>query len=101
MTPRTILRTALFFFLTLSLVVSCARQRTVRLDIQCDRDIKSASRQLNDGTNTFDKATRRTIQNLIQAAKIQQQHGKFPDCIDKAQRALTLLKVDPQMGKTK
>ena len=94
------LRTALLFFLALSLVVACSRQRTVRLDIQCDRDIKSASRQLNDETNTFDKATRTMIQNLILAAKIQQQHGKFPDCIDKAQRALTLLKLEQKTGET-
>jgi len=95
------LKTALFFFLSLTLIVGCAKQRTVRLDIQCDNDIKSASLHLENGADKFDKATQTTIKNLIQAARIQQQHGTFPACIDKAQRALTLLKVDQEMEKKK
>jgi hypothetical protein len=39
----------------------------------------------------MDENLARKIRSLIQAAKIQQQHADFASCIDKAQRALTLL----------
>ena len=87
-----------FFILALA-VVACAKQRSEPLDIQCNNDIKHASKHLKATASEFDKATVKKIENLIQAAKIQQQHAMFPSCIDKAQRALTLLKVDQKTAK--
>lgn len=82
-----------YFFLALA-ITACAKHRSVPLDIQCDGDIKRATRYLEATASELDKVTIKKIENLIQAAKIQQQHAMYPSCIDKAQRALTLLKVD-------
>ena len=87
------MRYTLFFFLALS-IVACAKHRPLPLDIQCDEGIKSATKHLKETAGEFDKVSLNKIENLIQAAKIQQQHAKFPSCIDKAQRAMTLLKVE-------
>lgn len=89
-----------FFFLALS-IVACANQRSIPLDIQCDDGIKRATKYLKATASEFDKTTVKKIENLIQAAKIQQQHAMFPSCIDKSQRALTLLKVDQTTDKSK
>ena len=90
----------LFFFLSLAMI-SCAKHRPVPLDVQCDNDIKLASKHFKASNDELDKDMRKKLGNLIKAAKIQQQHGKYPSCIDKAQRALTLLKADEQSIKQK
>jgi len=87
-----------FFFLAI-VITACAKQRAVPMDTQCNDDITRAGKYLKTTANEFDKATLKKIKNLIQAAKIEQQHAMFPRCIDKAQRALTLLKVDQKTAK--
>jgi hypothetical protein len=82
-----------FIFLALA-ITACAKHRSVPLSIQCDEDIKQATKSLNVTVSELDKALAKKIENLIEAAKIQQQHEMYPSCIDKAQRALTLLKTD-------
>lgn len=94
------LKPALFLFLSLTLI-ACAKNRSIPLNIQCNQDIKSANEHLKTRSGELDKVAQNTTENLIQAAKIQQQHAKYPDCIDKAQRALTLLKAGQQTEKTK
>jgi hypothetical protein len=80
-------------------IVACAKHRSLPLSIQCDDDIKLASKHLKATGDEQDKDVRKKIENLIQAAKIQQQHEMYASCIDKAQRALTLLKVDQNTEK--
>ena len=82
-------------FLALALVISaCAKHRSVPMSIQCNDEIKLASKHLKAVEGKQDKTLIKKIENLIQAAKIQQQHEMYASCIDKTQRALTLLKVD-------
>jgi len=90
----------LFFILSFS-VIACAKNRPISLDIQCDNDIKLATKHLKASTDELDKDIRKKIDNLVRAAKIQQQHAEYPSCIDKAQRALTLLKADEQSKDSK
>ena len=94
------LKPALFLFLSL-ILIACAKNHSIPLDTQCNQDIKHANEHLKTSSGELDKAAQNTIENLIQAAKIQQQHAKYPDCIDKAQRALTLLKLRQKTEKTK
>jgi hypothetical protein len=86
------LKKFIFFFSTSLLIVACAKHRQVPLDIQCDNDIQAAIKLTADTADKqMDENLARKIRSLIQAAKIQQQHADFASCIDKAQRALTLL----------
>ena len=89
-----------FLFLSFTLI-ACAKHRPIPLDVQCDNDIKLASRHLNASKEDLEKDMLEKLTNLISAAKIQQQHGTYPACIDKAQRALTLLKADDRSKKSK
>ena len=50
---------------------------------------------LEDKSSSLNKADTQRIQNLIKAAKIQQEYGRFNTCVDKMNRALTLMKQDP------
>lgn len=84
------------FILLASISISCAKkQREPSLDVQCNNDIKSASKLLGSAKE-LEKVTKGSITKLIQAAKIHQEHARFPSCIDKAQRALTLIKNQPK-----
>jgi hypothetical protein len=89
------MKTNIVLYILLALSFSaCAKHRAVPMDIQCDEYIKTANNYLLNNGENFDKATRNKITNLIQAAKIQQQHGEFANCIDKAERALSLLDTE-------
>ena len=61
---------------------------------QCDKDIARANKVLLDKSKDLNKTDIRQIKSLIKAAKIQQQHGDFNGCLDKIDRALTLLNED-------
>ena len=84
-----------FIFFTV-LFSACAKHRAVPMDIQCNENIKVANKYVQDAGDNFDKSTLEKIKNLIEAAKIQQQHAEFASCIDKVDRALTLLNTEQQ-----
>ena len=72
----------------------CSRHHILPTNEQCDDDIKKIILLLKDDPQIVAKADLPRIRNLIKGAKIQQQHGDFNACIDKTNRALTLLKKD-------
>jgi len=83
--------TAVLFCSTL--LTSCAAPNA-RLDAQCESLLNQAERQLADakskgfsGAVEITKAT-----GLISAARIQQQFNKYPNCIDKAKRAMAFIR---------
>lgn len=62
---------------------------------RCDRDVAAAYEELKktkaqgfDGSVKYTKAA-----GLLGAAKIQQEFGKFPNCVDKVKRARYYLKA--------
>lgn len=61
------------------------------LDVTCAQSLKIAQQQLAALRNKLDKEEALQLENLITAAKIEQQHKKFPVCADHAQRAVILL----------
>lgn len=88
------MKTKIVLFILLAVSFSaCAKHRKVPMDIQCDENIKTATQYLQNAGDRLDKPTMMKINNLIQAAKIQQQHAEFASCIDKSERALTLLNI--------
>jgi len=89
------IKITLFCFLACA-IIGCAKNRPVPLDITCDENIKTASTLLKNTDTKIDPDSLKKIRNLIQAAKIQQQHAEFASCIDKAQRALTLLRSNQE-----
>jgi len=83
--------------LVLILAVSnsnCSSHKKLPVPEQCDTDIEKVSQLLKEKSKTYNKADTQRIQNLISAAKIQQQHGRFIDCTEKMNRALTLMNAD-------
>lgn len=81
-------------------IFSCARKRTPGNDELCGQQIKLAEEQTGK-TIELDKMHKTTITNLISAAKIHQQHNEQMLCLEKIQRALTLLEQNPQGDKAK
>lgn len=73
------------------LLLACAKQGHIAVDIRCENDIKLASNKFQKLGNELDKSTANQLSNLIKAAKIQQQHQRFVDCSEKAQRAIDLM----------
>jgi len=92
----------LFTFIILVLVSSsnCNRHKALPVDKRCNNSIEQADKMLKDKPNSHNKADTERIKNLIKAAKIQQQHGRFNSCVDKTNRALTLMKEDLSRNKT-
>ncbi|VAW96387.1 hypothetical protein MNBD_GAMMA21-1007 [hydrothermal vent metagenome] len=74
---------------------NCSRHKTPPVNERCENNIKQASKTLEDKSASLNKTDIQRIQNLIKAAKIQQQYGRFNTCVDKMNRALTLMKQDP------
>ena len=64
------------------------------LDLACNKSIQSATTLLEKTRTQLEHYQLQQIENLITAAKINQQHQEFPACHDKAQRALQLLQHD-------
>ncbi|WP_373020976.1 hypothetical protein [Thiomicrorhabdus sp.] len=77
------------------LMVGCASNPNSSLALQCENGLKVAYQELDyakakgfDGTVEYTKAA-----GLLSAAKIQQQFGKYPNCIDKVERARAFIKA--------
>ncbi len=79
------------FFLSLT---ACAGNPNSPAARQCEQGLKTAYQELDlarakgfDGTVEYTKAA-----GLLGAAKIQNEFGKYPNCIDKVQRARQYIK---------
>jgi hypothetical protein len=75
--------------LVLATTAGCAGNPNSSLADQCEGGLKEAYRELDlakangfEGTVEYSKAA-----GLLTAAKVQQQFGKYPNCIDKVERA--------------
>jgi hypothetical protein len=75
--------------LLLASTAGCAGNPNSSLAAQCENGLKVAYGELDlakangfEGTVEFSKAA-----GLLTAAKVQQEFGKYPNCIDKVQRA--------------
>ncbi|WP_028486332.1 hypothetical protein [Thiomicrorhabdus chilensis] len=86
-----ILIVSLFMFL----MAGCASNPNSSLAMQCENGLDIAYKELDyakangfDGTVEYTKAL-----SLLSAAKIQQQFGKYPNCIDKVERAREYIKA--------
>jgi hypothetical protein len=84
---RTLVITA--SMLLLAATAGCAGNPNSSLAAQCEDGLKVAYRELDfakanglDGTVEYSKAA-----GLLTAAKVQQEFGKYPNCIEKVQRA--------------
>lgn len=71
------------------LLIACAGNPNSSLAAQCERGLSVAYKELDyakskgfDGTVDYSKAA-----SLLAAAKIQEEFGKYPNCIDKVNRA--------------
>lgn len=83
----------LLFILSASLLLTSCAQRGKQepIHVTCDRLISQATASLKQQDKTLGKEIREKITNLIQAARIEQQHRKFSNCVDKAERANSLI----------
>ena len=61
------------------------------LEAACNKSIKNAATLLDAARAQLEKYQINQIENLLTAAKIEQQHQQFAECQDKAQRAIHLL----------
>lgn len=75
--------------LLLAATAGCAGNPNSSLADQCEGGLKAAYRELDlakangfEGTVEYSKAA-----GLLTAAKVQQEFGKYPNCIDKVERA--------------
>ena len=72
-------------------IAACARHKEVTVDQSCTQQISLAEQLQQQQAGALDNRLNETITNLIAAAKIHAQHSQHVLCIDKVQRALTLL----------
>lgn len=84
---RSIFVTVLTLFL--AVIAGCAGNPDSSLATQCENGLEVAYKELDyakangfDGTVEYSKAA-----SLLGAAKIQSEFGKYPNCIEKVQRA--------------
>ncbi len=77
------------------LLVGCAQNPNSSQALQCENGLKTAYAELDfakanglDGTVEYTKAA-----SLLGAAKVQQQFGKYPNCIDKVEHARAFIKA--------
>jgi len=79
-------------------VVSACAAPDLTLNAQCESLLRQAETQLEDArTRGFASAVEMTkATGLITAARVQQQFNKYPNCIDKAKRAITYIKMSQQ-----
>lgn len=77
------------------LMAGCASNPNSSLALQCENGLKTAYQELDYAkTNGFDGTVEYTkAAGLLSAAKIQQQFGKYPNCIDKVNRAREFIKA--------
>lgn len=76
----------------IALAAGCANTDSPRpMDAQCDNAIREAGLQLDKRGSVFAQQARgRIAANLVSAARIDQQHGHFAECLERAKRALAL-----------
>ncbi|WP_455210123.1 hypothetical protein [Kaarinaea lacus] len=93
-----------FLTITFTLIIcalsACAGQPTTSLANQCDKGLDKAYKQLADaetkgfgGSVAYVKAS-----GLLAGAKVQQQFGKYPNCVNKVKRARYYIK-QAKLGK--
>lgn len=71
--------------------MGCARNKQADGNQSCQQQISRAEQLQQQHADTLDKGLNEAITNLIVAAKIHAQHTQEMLCIEKTQRALTLL----------
>lgn len=86
--------------LMLSLFMTgCAKKgKQESIDSQCQRLIEKARELHAQEAKSRDKVLAEQVANLITAAKIDQEHKDFAQCIDKSTRAIKLLDNDAQLS---
>jgi hypothetical protein len=72
-------------------ITGCARNKQAEADQSCQQQISRVEQLQQQHADALDKGLNETINNLIVAAKIHAQHAQEILCIEKTQRALTLL----------
>ena len=72
-------------------IAACAKKKEVTVEQSCTQQISQAEQLQQEKAGTLDDRLNATITNLISAAKIHSQHSQYVLCIDKVERALTLL----------
>ncbi len=79
-------------------ITGCAGNPASSLAQQCHEGLAVANQELNyaktkglDGTVEYTKAA-----SLLGAAKIQEEFGKYPNCIDKVRRARAYIRLSKQ-----
>jgi len=77
--------------ISLVLPAACARKKAATENQSCQQQIAQAEAELQTKTATLTKSQNSIISNLITAAKIHQQHKEEMLCVEKVQRAITLL----------
>lgn len=87
------LKKTLFIYLLICqlAVLGCARKKEATVEQSCTQQTAQAEQLQQGKTASLDKKLNETIRNLIIAAKIHAQHAQYILCIDKTQRALSLL----------
>ena len=82
------------FTLTISVLSGCAGQPTTSQGNQCSNGLDKAYKELADadakgfgGSVAYVKAS-----GLLAGAKVQQQFGKYPNCVNKVKRARYYIK---------
>lgn len=61
------------------------------MDVACARTIKDVSKLLEDSRAELDKTVLRQSENLLSAARIDQQFKRYAECFDKGSRAQQLI----------
>ena len=86
--------------IVVALVAGCAGNPNSSLADQCDNGLNTAYSELDyarsvglDGTIEYTKAA-----SLLGAAKIQYEFGKYPNCIDKVNRARAFIARSKSTG---
>lgn len=84
--------------LFVALVTACAGNPNSPIALTCERGLKIAYQELDlakakgfSGTVEYTKAA-----GLLSAAKIQYEFGKYPNCVDKVERARAFIKKSQQ-----
>lgn len=74
------------------------RNKQETTDQQCLRLVKKAEELQTQLAKTREKIVADQVANLITAAKIDQEHKNFPQCVDKSTRAIKLLDENAQLS---
>ena len=92
---QTLIVTAL---LSLSLAGCAHKPKYESMNVQCPRLIRQAQDLYSKNAKSRDKVIANQVANLITAAKIDQEHQEFTQCMDKSSRAIKLMDPDAQIS---